>query len=308
MRLLPLGMLAAGLVAFASFVSPQSISAGRDAAASLGIAAAGTLGWWILRRSRNSIGSPHPGVYWYLAAVACLILGLTTVLAMHVLPAQYAALRRFHLHMNTLGFIGITAIGTLQVLLPTAAGRADSGAALRLRQDVKWVVGGTLLIAAGAGWEKSLVWPGLILWMAPLLRLAMAWWTLYRNELMRWNGAAVSLAGALVGLFAALAQGGGHAIGYLPAANASVAYVLMFLLPLITGAAGYLLPLWLRPSAGPAWHMQARGALGRFSAMRTVLFVGAGALTGWWGLHWGSLPAAIGIGLFAIQLRVLVQR
>jgi hypothetical protein len=40
-------------------------------------------------------------------------------------PAGYGALRLVHLHLNTLGFIGLTAIGTLHVLMPTVLGKPD---------------------------------------------------------------------------------------------------------------------------------------------------------------------------------------
>jgi hypothetical protein len=301
-------MLAAGLLVSSSFLFPAPALALRDAAAALGLLGAGTLAWWAAQRARHSLGAPHPGSYWYLAALLCLLLGLASVWLMHAWPAQYLPLRRFHLHVNTLGFIGITAIGTLQVLLPTAIGRPDGGTGRRLRSDLKWVFAGTLLIAAGAAWQPLLVWPGLLLWLAPLSRLAAAWWALYRADPGPWGGAGTALAGALLGFVVALALGAGHAIGRLPAAHASLAYVIAFLFPLVTGAAAYLLPLWVRPGMQSAWHAQTRRQLSRFSGLRVALFLAAGTLTGVWGVEWGAYPAAAGIGLFALQLRVLAYR
>jgi hypothetical protein len=308
LRALPLVMLAAGGLAFASFAFPASALPLRNAAAALGILGAGTLTGWVVHRARKSLGAPHPGTYWYLAAMLCLVIGLAAVLLMQLWPAQYLALRRFHLHINTLGFIGMTAIGTLQVLLPTAIGRPDALVGRRLRNDGKWVLGGTLLIAGGAAWQWALVWPGLLLWLVPLLRLAFAWWALFRNEPARWHGAGTALAGALLGFVAALALGAGHGLGYFPTEHASVAYVVVFLLPLVTGAAGYLLPLWVRPGMQTEWHAQTRRRLARFSALRVSLFIGAGALTGLWGVGWGTYPAAVGLGLFVLQLRALADR
>lgn len=305
---IPWLMLAAGLLVFTSFLFPVPAVALRDGAAVLGIIGAASLAWWIVTLSRKSLGKPHPGVYWYLAALLCLLLGLITVLLMQHWPGHYPALRRFHLHLNTLGFIGITAVGTLQVLLPTAVGLPDENAGLRLRNDLKWVVAGTLLIAFGAAWLKLLVWPGLLLWLLPLLRLAAAWWALYRNPANKWNDNATAVAGALAGFVVMLALGALHSLGTIPVTHASVAFVFAFLLPLVTGAASYLLPLWLRPGMQTGWHAHARQTLARFSVMRVMLFISAGLITAGWGTTWGWMPAVAGLALFAVQLPVLAMR
>ena len=87
----------------------------------------------------------------------------------HVLAAAHAiALRRFHLHLNTLGFIGLTAVSTLAVLLPTAVGRPDPHVAERLRRDLPWMLSGVLLIATGSAWFAPLAWIGAALWAVPL--------------------------------------------------------------------------------------------------------------------------------------------
>jgi len=74
---------------------------------------------------RVTVGRPHPCLDWYLGAIASLIMALAAVFAMALWPEQRLALKSLHLHLNTLGFIGLTAIATLQVLLPTVAGRPD---------------------------------------------------------------------------------------------------------------------------------------------------------------------------------------
>lgn len=304
---LPLLMLAAGLLIFLSFILPVGAMMARDLAATIGIIGAAAMAWWIHRRGAKSLGGPHPCLHWYLGAVVCLLLALLAILAMRIWPVQYLPLRRFHLHLNTLGFIGMTAIGTLQVLLPTSAGRPDGQAAKRLRADLKWALAGTLLIAAGAAWQKLLVWPGLVLWMIPVMRLASAWLALYRGEIFRWSGAIPSLSAALLGLVAALLLGASHGLGYLPASNTTWAYVLAFLFPLITGAASQLLPVWLRPGPQTAWHAAARQWLGRLSAVRALLFIAGGIATGL-GLPWGLYLAALGLALFVFQLLTLRLR
>ena len=134
-RLIPLLMLIAGVLAFFSFAAP---SQSYYLAAFIALAAAVTFAAWIIRRAARAVGKPHPCLYWYLGAIVCLILALAAVSAMALWPEQRLALKRLHLHLNTLGFIGLTAIATLQVLLPTVAGKPDPQAGTRLHRDLKW--------------------------------------------------------------------------------------------------------------------------------------------------------------------------
>ena len=239
-------------------------------------------------------------MYWYLAALACLMLALAAVAAMALWPEQRLALKRLHMHLNTLGFVGLTAIATLQVLLPTAAGRFDPQAATRLRQDMKWALGGTLLIAAGAAWLKPLAWLGTAMWAIPLMRLGKAWLALYANEIRRFHGAAPSLAAALTGFAAVLLFGALHAGGILGATGTAHAFILAFLFPLVTGAASQLLPVWARPGPQTAWHTQARQRLGLAGGLRGILFLAGGFLVG---LGWrgGLLLAMAALIAFLIQ-------
>ncbi|MBZ0091983.1 MAG: hypothetical protein K8F27_07155 [Sulfuricellaceae bacterium] len=244
-------------------------------ASAVAVAAAALLGW-AFRRGRRCLGSPHPGLQWYLAALVCLVAALLAVLAMNVWPEQRLALKRFHLHLNLFGFIGLTAIGTLQVLLPTAAGRLDQGAARRLRQDVLPAVLGAVLLALGAVYLPGLAWAGLALWLWVSARVAISWLTLYRDALFSWHGAAPSLAAALAGFALALLAGAAHGAGAVPSSTAGHVFVAAFLLPLVSGAVSQLLPLWLRPGSQNAWHAEVRRRLGRWGGARALLFLAGG--------------------------------
>jgi hypothetical protein len=94
----------------------------------LAMVAASTLLVWMWYRARTMLGRPHPGLNWYRWALACLLLGLIAILVAMFWPEHWMALRRFHLHINLLGFVGMTAFGTLCVLVPTVAGYADPDA------------------------------------------------------------------------------------------------------------------------------------------------------------------------------------
>jgi hypothetical protein len=297
-RAVPAVALAAGALAVASLAMPQRFAGGPTVAALAGLIAAAVMLVWIFRRGRAALGAPHPGLLWYLAACLFLALALLAVPAMALWPGERAALRLLHLHLNTVGFVGLTAIGTLQVLLPTAAGRIDVAAASRLRRDLPFAVAGVLLIAAGAAWFKPASHVGLLLLLVPLARLAAAWFQGFREVIVQSGGAAPSLALATAGFVMLLLDGAAHGAGWLPGRAAIGAFIAAFLLPLVSGAATQLLPVWLRPGLPTPWHASVRRRLGRGSALRAALMVSGGALMAL-SIPVGRWLAAAGFALFA---------
>lgn len=302
--LIPALMLVSGALAVFSFAAANRIY---YFAALLALTAAAAFSGWIVSRTSNPLNKPHPCLHWYLAAIVCLVLALAAVAAMELWPEHRQALRNMHSHLNSLGFVGMTAIATLQVLLPTVAGRFDPQAATRLRHDLKWALGGTLLVASGAAWFKPLAWLGALMWAVPLMRLGKAWLALYASEIWRLHGAAPSLAAALVGFAAALLSGAMHGSGILGATGTAHAFILAFLFPLVTGAVSQLFPVWARPGPQTAWHTQTRLNLGLGGGLRSILFLAGGILLG---LGWrgGLLLAIAALALFMAQLALAVGK
>ena len=266
------------VTAFATDFSP----AGLSPAATLGLLAALGLGAWTIRRARGMFGPRHRGLDWYLAALGFLLLALLAVLLMPLLPAQRNALRLFHLHANLFGFVGLTALGTLQVLLPTCLGMADPDAALRLRRDLKWAAAGALLISVGAASflpasvsqaAPALALAGAAFFGGVVLRMLRAWQSRFGKALIQAHGAASSLTAAVLGLLGLLASGIAHGFGWLPARPAVAGFVIAFLLPLVSGAAAHLLPVWLRPGAQGPWHRALRARLCRWSGVRGLVLL-----------------------------------
>lgn len=284
----PLLALAGGVWIWGTLGFPERIGGGVLGAVPAGAAAIALL-LWSRRRRATMLGRPHPGLAWYEAALACLCLALAAILASAVWPWQAAALRLLHLHLNTLGFIGLTAVGTLAVLLPTAVGRPDPESGRWLRQALPWTAAGTVLVAAGAAWFGPLAWLGAVLWAFPLAQLGVRWLRLYRAEILAPHGAAPLLAAALAGL--ALSMLFGAIAGRFAAIAPAAAFVAGFLLPLVAGAASQLLPVWLRPGVQTAWHAALRAKLGRHGGIRAALFLVAGFAAGLnaaWGLPLGA--------------------
>jgi len=272
-------------------------------AATLDLALAAILLAWMLRRAKRTLGSPHPGWRWYAAALFCLAAALAVVPLMTAGLAP-AALRLFHLHANTLGFIGLAALGTLPVLLPTALGKPDPQAAGWLRSRLPAALAAVLLLAIGAAAWAPLSLAGGALLLVLVGGLLGHWRRGFGSTALLADGAVVSLLAAPLGLLAMLLAGGVHALAPTAAlAAASVpAFVAAFLLPLVSGALTQLLPVWrFAGVASPARH-EMRRRLARSGRLRALLFVAGGVA-----LLAGSAPLAValvagGLLLFAADL------
>lgn len=296
---IPPAALAGGLLVVLYFTFPQSAPAAHYLGAIVSGSAVAALAGWALHLRRKTIGAPHPCLDWYLVALACLLIGLCAIILGHWLPGQRAALRLLHLHLNTLGFVGITALGTLQVLLPTAAQKPDPDVGVRMRLHLKWIAAGTLLTACTAAWHPALAWIGLAVLAVPLAVILTAWLALYRSEIFAPHGAIPPLAAALAGYLAVLALGalnGYFHLGFNPVA----AFIVAFLMPLVTGAVSHLLPLWLRPGRETHWHREARRRMGFGSGARALVLLLGGLLAGL-GIDAGWLAALFAAGTFVAQ-------
>lgn len=263
---------------------------------------------WIVRRARRCLGAPHPGWRWYALALSMLLLGMAAVPAIDGVWGWSA--RLFHLHVNLFGLIGLAALGTLPVLLPTTLGQADPGAASWLRRWCWPSAGAVVLIAAGHAWS---VWLTEAAWLAFVGGLLLLFVTV--NLLTHWigrfgrslieDGAAVSLLAALLGWFALLGLLIVHAVALAlasqgalplltPGSLAIPGFIVVFLLPLISGALSHLLPVWRYPLALPERQCWRR-RLTAGGRRRALCWLGA-----------GSLLAAAGFETQASWLQALV--
>lgn len=295
-----------GLMALAGALALAVFAGGLDfpwllLPALLGVVGALAMIAWMRRRAAACIGRPHPGLDWYVAAMACLALGLAAAALIPFLPAWHGALRAFHLHINLYGFIGLTAVGTLQVLLPTAAGQGDPQAAPRLRLDLKWALAGSLILALGQALDSPLAWLGGAFWGWALGRMLLGWLRRFRRQLFAWHGAAPLLLAAALGYAAALTATlldlGGPLTIFLPG----------FLMPLVSGAAGQLAPVWSDPGRDSAAHARGRAVLTRWNGLRALLFMAA-ALLPLLGYQCSGMPALTALVWFGIVLAFWLSR
>ncbi|MFC5302708.1 hypothetical protein [Azospira restricta] len=263
-------------------------------AATIDAAIAVVLVVWMRRRSRRALGSPHPGWRWYAASLLVLVAALAVVppLAAGIAPL---ALRNLHLHLNTLGFIGLAALGTLPVLLPTALGQPDPQAAPWLRRRLPVAVAGVLLLALGA----ALAWP-LALVGAAFLGVTAGgllahWLRSFGWRALAADGATAPLAAALA-VFALLQlAGAAHGLQVGSGYRMVAAFAAGFLLPLVTGALSQLLPVWRWPGPKTPARDEMRRRLVRCGRLRALLLPAAG-------LAFAADQAAPGVALAAAGL------
>jgi hypothetical protein len=296
----PLLLQASGLLVFLHFYGRLG-SGALLAAAFISLPVCLGFVGWLIARARQTLGKPHPGWRWYLAALLCLATGLALVPAMQFWPEARQELRGLHLHLNLLGFIGLTALGTLQVLLPTVLSGPDPEAAVRLRQDLPLAVAGVLLVSSGAafGWTLSLLGAGLLIFVT--CRLGFAWLRRYGLRKIIGDGASVSLLAALCGFLLTLVLGGAHALGVMDGHDAVSAFIAAFLLPLVTGALSQLMPVWRHPGRRTMARDRMRAVLVRAGAIRALLFVSSGCLLAF-GQIAGYWLTASGLLIFLVAL------
>lgn len=273
-----------------------------QAAALIDLALALVLLIWIIGRARATLGAPHPGWRWYAAALSCLVLALAAVLAMAVWPVQWGALRLLHLHLNTLGLVGLAALGTLPVLLPTAMGRPDPDAGAWLRRRLWLAVGGVILVAVGAAFYWALAAIGAGLLLVATLGLLGQWGHCFSFRGIAADGVATSLLAATGGLILTLAAGIAHGAGLMASAPTLLAWLVGFLLPLVSGALSQLLPVWRWPGPQSPARLEMRRRLATGGNWRAIFFLlaAAHALAG---LSFAAVGfAAGGLIFFAVAL------
>lgn len=235
-------------------------------------------GAWLVVRARRTLGAPHPGWRWYLVAVGFLGLGLALVPGMYLWPSMRQEFRLIHIHLNALGFVGLTAVGTLQVLLPTVLSGPDVEASSRLRSDLLPAAAGVLLTAFGAAFSQTLSIVGAGLLVYVIGRVGLAWWRRYGVATIFADGASVALIAALSGFALLVCFGAVHAYQIVAGRDAILGFFSLFLFPLVTGALSQLLPVWRFPGRQSASRERMRVILVSAGSIRSLLFVLGGIL------------------------------
>ena len=268
-------------------------------AAAVDLVFAAILLQWIALRVRATLGDPHPGWRWYATALGCLMMALSAIVLIPVWPTYWHALRIFHLHLNTLGLIGLAALGTLPVLLPTALGLADPQASVWLRRRLWLVASGALMVATGAAISWPFAAPGTALILVASLGLLGQWGRRFGGWPLLRDGVSASLLAALVGLMITLAAGLLHGAGLIPTRPSLLAWASGFLMPLVSGALSQLLPVWRWPGPQTPERLLMRRKLASSGSVRAGLFLSSA-------LAFLAELEVLGAGLVAFALLLFV--
>ena len=299
--LVPAAAQMAGIVAVAAMqgLLPRWLL---QPAAAVDLLLAAILLSWIAGRVRVTLGTPHPGWRWYGAALVCLMLALLAVVLIPLWPQHWKGLRNFHLHLNAVGLVGLAALGTLPVLVPTAIGKADPESAGWLRRRLWFVAGGALMIATGASISWPYAVPGAALVLTAALGLIGQWSRRFGLPRLLADGVTASLLAALVGLLLALTAGVIHGAGVVSARPTLLAWGIGFLLPLVSGTLSQLLPVWRWPGPEIPERALMRKRLAASGAARSVFWI-ASALAVLTGFELaGGILLAAGLSLFVLGL------
>lgn len=255
---------------------------------------------WMLRRRVRVLGTPHPGIDWYVYALVSLAFALAMIVSRAFWPEQWVIARNVHLHLNLFGFLGLTAIGTLRVLLPTVLGEADPASALFLRRQLPVAAFAALAIAFGAAFWKPLAILGTLAWLWTVVQLLIAMRT-RRGRWLHWHAASTSLMVAGLGWTLLLLAGIAHALGYVASDALFAVLIFGFLLPLVTGATSHLLPVWRWPGRATPAQARMRQRLTQFSAARAGAFW-ISAAAGFAGYEYFFVPGVLALASYLVQV------
>lgn len=193
-------------------------------------------------------------------------------------PEHWPVWRRLHLHLNTLGLLGLAAFGTLPVLLPTALGRPDPEAAGWLRRRLWPQLAAALLVAGGSAVYWPLAVAGATILVVLALGLLAQWQRRFGGPALCGEGAAVVLTVAVSGWVFCLTAGTLHGAGLIATRPTLAAWAAAFLLPLVSGALTQLLPVWHWPGKCSAERDALRSCLAVGSRWRGLLLLAGGVL------------------------------
>lgn len=273
-----LGVLNAGVIAV--------LTGGATDLAWLGVAGAGAVFaaivghlHWLTGRLRSALPARFAvTVHYYLAASVALLTGIPAgAWLLAVDDGARPRLMLLHAHVNLLGWIMLTVLGTVLTLWPTVLRTRmadDAVAASRAALPIA-VTGLTVLALAVLAWWPAVATAGLALFALAVLRTAVpaarAARTRAPESFAAWSiaaGAAWLLAALAIDAWTLLAAGAPDTavdrfgIVLVPLLAGSVAQILL-------GALSYLLPMAL--GGGPATVRQRTAALDRHGAQRVAM-------------------------------------
>jgi nitrite reductase (NO-forming) len=234
---------------------------------------------WLAKRLRTAVPSRFAiTVHYYLAATTALLAGAPAGAWMLVSDdAARPRLLLFHAHVNVLGWVTLTVLGTLLTFWPTVLRtRIPDGAVAASRTALPAAVTGLAVLAVGVlTWWPLLAAGGLALFAVAAGRTAGPAWRAALGKPPA-SFAAWSIAAAGGWLFATLALDAGLLLTAAGPAGAAdrfgtvlIPLLIGFVAQVLLGSLAYLLPMAL--GGGPATVRNRTAMLDRHAAQRVSM-------------------------------------
>lgn len=232
--------------------------------------------WWLAAEVRRALPARFAvTVHYYLAAAGALLTGIPAGAVM--LVAAGPRLLLFHSHVNLLGWVVLTVLGTLLTFWPTVLRtRMDDGAVAAARTGLPVAVGGLLLVGLGALlWWPAVAVAGLAAFAAAVVVTAVP---AVRAARSRPPASFASWSIAAGGGWLLVALGlDAYAVGTATTPDAAadrfggvlVALLIGAVAQILLGSLAYLLPMVL--GGGPAVVRDRTERLDRHGAQRVTM-------------------------------------
>ncbi|GAA0250700.1 multicopper oxidase domain-containing protein [Saccharothrix mutabilis subsp. mutabilis] len=228
----------------------------------------------VLLRRRRAALNPRFGylIGFYAAASAALVAGAATGAALALGGDWYARVWPAHVHLTLLGWVGLSVLGTLFTLLPTALGtRMEEGTARSARWSLGVLSAGLVVAAAGMllGWPL-LAAAGLVGYAAGVgVALAPLVGALRRRRPRGPAGWMLSAATAWLAVAVVADAVRVAVVGPVGAVDPVLPVLVVgFVAQVLVGALTQLLPVVL--GRGPAEHKELAAVLGHWWRARVV--------------------------------------
>lgn len=209
-------------------------------------------------RLRRTLPAPFVvTVHYYLAAATALLAGIPAG-ALMLVGSHSPRLLLFHVHVNVLGWVTLTVLGTLLTLWPTVLRTRMAGGGVRAAKiALPMAAGGLVLLSVGVlAWWPLLAAAGLVVFFVAVVVTAVPAATAARRRVPQ-SFAAWSIAAAIGWLLVALGVDVATLLGarspeFAAAGFGAVLVPLLagFAAQVLLGALAYLLPVVL--GGGPA--------------------------------------------------------
>ncbi len=234
---------------------------------------------WTWTQMKKMLGRPHPCLYWYLAAQSAACLAFLSIFLMQFELFATLRLKFLHAHLNTLGWIGLSIMGTWPVLLATVLNVPLQNMLMKGLKKGLFLGVLTLILLVCTSFVEKMLWSKAISFVCIAIMLVgvTVWiiggFAMLQNVLSQRKVFGFSLILSMLIFEVFLIYSAAHVFGNFPAIDLAIMLVFLALPPLMMIALSFLLPVWFFPGSQLAARVQMESALNKFALIRVFLYV-----------------------------------